>query len=296
MQAFKKVDMESWPRREHYRYYTEALKVEFNMTAPVDVQNLLRFCHAHGYKFYAAAIYCVTKALGRIENFRMFKNADGELCVWDKIVPNFTFFHPDDCTFSDCWTDFSEDFPTFYNAITADMQTYKDVKGIKTKPNQPANFYCVSCTPWTAFTGCGSRVADGQPAYFPIVVMGRYEKCGGKVNMPVNITIAHAVADGYHAGLFFRYLQEELDSTKDAHDAAISAMWSARNEVDGLKQERRKLNEALITERETAEHWKEEFLKEQAYRLSAEGRIMREFNNLLRYDGTAHGQEDLSDE
>ena len=36
MQAFKKVDMESWPRREHYRYYTKALKVEFNMTAPVD--------------------------------------------------------------------------------------------------------------------------------------------------------------------------------------------------------------------------------------------------------------------
>lgn len=91
-------------------------------------------------------------------------------------------------------------------------------------------------------------------------------------------------------------LQEELDSTKDAHDAAISAMWSARNEVDGLKQERRKLNEALITERETAERWKELFLKEQAYRLSAEGRIMREVNNLLRYDGTAHGQEELSDE
>lgn len=129
MQAFKKVDMESWPRREHYRYYTEALKVEFNMTAPVDVQNLLRFCHAHGCKFYAAAIYCVTKALNRIENFRMFKNANGELYVWDKIVPNFTFFHPDDCTFSDCWTDFSEDFPTFYNAITADMQTYKECQG-----------------------------------------------------------------------------------------------------------------------------------------------------------------------
>lgn len=94
----------------------------------------------------------------------------------------------------------------------------------------------------------------------------------------------------------FKELQEELDSTKDAHDAAISAMWSARNEVDGLKQERRKLNEALITERETAERWKEEFLKEQAYRLSTEGRIMREVNNLLRYDGTAHGQEELSDE
>lgn len=94
----------------------------------------------------------------------------------------------------------------------------------------------------------------------------------------------------------FKELQEELDSTKDAHDAAISAMWSARNEVDNLKQENGKLTEALNTERETAKHWKEEFNKEQAYRLSTEGRIMREVNNLLRYDGTAHGQEDLSDE
>lgn len=94
----------------------------------------------------------------------------------------------------------------------------------------------------------------------------------------------------------FKELQEELDSTKDAHDAAISAMWSARNEVDNLKQENGKLTEALNTERETAKHWKEEFNKEQAYRLSTEGRIMREVNNLFRYDGTAHGQEDLSDE
>lgn len=94
----------------------------------------------------------------------------------------------------------------------------------------------------------------------------------------------------------YKELQEELDSTKDAHDAAISAMWSARNEVDNLKQENGKLTEALNTEREAAEHWKEEFHKEQAYRLSTEGRIMREVNNLLRYDGTAHGQEELSDE
>ena len=94
----------------------------------------------------------------------------------------------------------------------------------------------------------------------------------------------------------YKELQGELDLAKDAHDAAISAMWSARNEVDNLKQENGKLTEALNTEREAAEHLREELLKEQAYRLSTEGRIMREVNNLLRYDGTSHGQEDLSDE
>lgn len=94
----------------------------------------------------------------------------------------------------------------------------------------------------------------------------------------------------------YKELQGELDLAKDAHDAAISAMWSARNEVDGLKQERRKLNEALIAERETAEHWREEHQKEQLWRMSTEGHILRELHNILNYDGTAHGQEELSDE
>ena len=88
----------------------------------------------------------------------------------------------------------------------------------------------------------------------------------------------------------------ELDLTKVEHDHCINELNAERMDAEKLKQERRKLNEALITEREAAEHWKEEFHKEQAYRLSAEGRIMREVNNLLRYDGTAHGQEELSDE
>lgn len=90
-------------------------------------------------------------------------------------------------------------------------------------------------------------------------------------------------------------LQEELDSTKDAHDAAISAMWSARNEVDNLKQENGKLTEALNTERESAEHWREEHQKEQLWRMSTEGHILRELHNILNYDGSAHGQEELEE-
>ncbi len=88
----------------------------------------------------------------------------------------------------------------------------------------------------------------------------------------------------------------ELDFTKVEHDHCINELNAERADAEKLKQENGKLNEALNTEREAAEHWKEEFHKEQAFRLSTEGRIMREVNNLLRYDGTANGQEELSDE
>ena len=88
----------------------------------------------------------------------------------------------------------------------------ESTKGIKAKEGQPANFYCISCTPWTTFTGYGSRVSNGEPSFFPIVLMGKYKQHGKKILMPVNITIAHAVADGYHVGLFFQYLQEEINN------------------------------------------------------------------------------------
>lgn len=52
----------------------------------------------------------------------MFKDAEGNLCVWDQVVPNYTIFHEDDKTFSDCWTEYSDDFEVFYREITKDME------------------------------------------------------------------------------------------------------------------------------------------------------------------------------
>ena len=89
---------------------------------------------------------------------------------------------------------------------------------------------------------------------------------------------------------------EKLEEVSAAYRRCYNDLYTARTEVDALKSARRKLEEALIAEREAAAHWQERFQREQAYRLSTEGRIMREVNNLLCYDGTAHGQEDLSDE
>ena len=74
MTGCKKIDMDTWARREHYEYYTKQLKVEYNITANVDVKNVLDFCHSKGYKFYPAMIYLVTKTLNRIDNFKMFKD------------------------------------------------------------------------------------------------------------------------------------------------------------------------------------------------------------------------------
>ncbi|MGI6013943.1 MAG: CatA-like O-acetyltransferase [Oscillospiraceae bacterium] len=212
MTGYTVVDMEQWPRKDHYAYYTQKLNVGYSMTIRLDVTKLLDCCHQNGYKFYPTFIYCVTSVINRTEALRMFQNQEGELCIWDDVMPNYTIFHEDDSTFSDCWTAFSSDFVTFYRAITDDMERYQDIKGIKAKPGQPANFFCISCVPWIDFTGYSNYVAGGTPQFFPIITFGKYTRKEDTVEMPFNLTIAHAVCDGYHTGCFFRDLQEEINN------------------------------------------------------------------------------------
>ena len=47
MCGYRKIDLEQWARKEHYLYYTNSLNVEVNMTANMDVSELLSFCHTN---------------------------------------------------------------------------------------------------------------------------------------------------------------------------------------------------------------------------------------------------------
>lgn len=216
--AFRQVDLSTWPRHEHYRYYTESLKVAFNVTADIQVDKLLAYCHSHDRRFYPAWIALTTLAVNSMDNLRMFRGTDGTLCIWEQVVPNYTIFHTDDNTFSDCWSVYSDNFDTLYQTVAADMNRYKNCKGIKARADQPANFFCISCAPWLHFTSCVTYVTDGQPQFFPIITAGKYVKKDGKTLLPVSLTIAHAVCDGYHAGLLFQRMQEGIDALESSNE------------------------------------------------------------------------------
>ena len=68
----------------------------------------------------------------------------------------------------------NEEFAAFYRAFQADLAAYGQNHGIKAKPGQPGNFYCISCVPWLDFTAYASHVAGGgQPNLFPVITYGK---------------------------------------------------------------------------------------------------------------------------
>lgn len=210
---FTPIDLTTWPRREHFNYYRNILPVGYTMNVRLDVTRFRAMLKEQGLKFYPSFIWCVSHNILSHPAFRMAVDKEGNPGTHDILHPNYTVFHEDDHTFSDLWSEHSEDFATFYRTFQEDVATYGGNHGIKAKPGQPWNFYCISCVPWVDFASYTSHVAGGdQPNMFPVITYGKATQQDGKITMPMAINIAHAAADGWHTAHFVNTLQELLDT------------------------------------------------------------------------------------
>lgn len=208
--AYKKIDLSVWPRREHFQYYRNQVKCGYSLTARADVTKALSYAESSGHRFYACFIHAAARAVNQMDSMKLMLAPDGQPGIWERVHPNFTVFHKDDETFSDLWTEYKEDLEEFCSGFEQVLAEYGDCHGIKGRPGQPANFFCISCVPWLDFTGY-STSSTGDPALFPIITFGKYTWSEGRCTLPVTLTISHAAADGYHSSMFFQKLQQELD-------------------------------------------------------------------------------------
>lgn len=151
--SFHLLDRAAWPRSEHFDYYIRTVKCRYDLTAHLTVTALRERGKALGLRFYPLLLYIATRAINANREFRMGFNEHGAPGYWDFINPSYTIFHDDDKTFSDVWSEYDESFPVFYQNVLHDMETYKDIKGVRAKPGRPANCCPMSALPWLSFTG-----------------------------------------------------------------------------------------------------------------------------------------------
>ncbi|MDH6458738.1 chloramphenicol O-acetyltransferase type A [Fusobacterium sp. PH5-7] len=205
---FHKIDMETWERKEYYHYYINFIKSKYNLNVDMDITKLLKLVKEKKLKFYPTIIYAVMRGINKNREFRMSYDKEGNLGYWDYCNPSYTIFHEDDKTFSDIWSEYSEDFSIFYSNVINDMEKYKDVKGIKGKPRRGDNFFPVSSIPWLSFTGYSNDTYSESNMLFPVTVFGKYYERDGKILLPFSVFATHAVADGYHTCKLINDIQE----------------------------------------------------------------------------------------
>ena len=206
---YKKIDMNTWDRRDLYRFYMEKLKITMNMTVTMDVTHALAFSRTHGLKFHAVMMWAVGNVLNARDEFRYSLNEAGELIQYDMISPSYTDFNPVTEHFVKFVTEFSYDLREFCARSEADRARYRDGWGFI--DNQPPNVYDISCIPWTTYDSLTLHVEADAPSLFPVVLWGKYYEKDDRTMMPVTMNVNHAVCDGFHICRFFNELQEFID-------------------------------------------------------------------------------------
>lgn len=211
---FTAFDPENWPRREHFTYYRDQLPCGYNITIRLDVTCFLTMLKDTGLRFYPSFIHCVASLIAQIPEFCTGMQ-DGRPGFYHQMHPVYTVFHEDDKTFSDLWTLYDPDFLTFYQRMLSDIDTYGRIHSFKPKKDlpMPPNFFCISCVPWLDFSGYATyTTGERPPNLFPVISFGKYRQLGDRWEMPFNLNISHASADGYHSAMFLERLQALLDT------------------------------------------------------------------------------------
>lgn len=210
---FTPIDLQSWNRGQMFYYFSKMAPTGYSLTVNVDVTKLKAVCKENGIKFFPAYLCLVTKNLNRQTEFKVAEK-DGVLGFYDTLTPLYAAFHEDDKTISFMWTEYSDDFMTFYERYLENGRLYGENHGVLCQPQTPPppNAYTVSCLPWVSFSHFSVTSFENKPYYFPSVEAGKYFTEGGRLLMPLSITCHHATTDGYHVKRFLEDFCRDADN------------------------------------------------------------------------------------
>ncbi len=204
---YKIIDIKKWARREFFEHYINNVPCTYSLTVKIDVSNIKR----QNLKLFPSLLYCLTKTVNKFEEFRTAMRNDSELVVYNAMQPCYTVFHKDTKTFSNLWTEFTEDFAEFAKRYEYDIACYGKIEAFVAKPDVPENSFTVSMLPWVSFDGFNINVR-GFDYLLPIFTLGKCMEADGRYTMPLAVQVHHAVCDGYHTGCFINDLQNEIDN------------------------------------------------------------------------------------
>ncbi|WP_065962637.1 CatA-like O-acetyltransferase [Curtobacterium sp. UCD-KPL2560] len=207
MSELRPIDLDRWPRREHFAHYRRE-PCAWELTVDVDVTAFVAAVRAAGVKTYPSQIWAIATVVNRHDEFRMALTEDGQPAVWDSVDPTFTVFHPGTETFSVLGVPYDADHRRFHDAVVATTATYRDDHRLFPQEDRATNRFDVSTLPRTSFTGFALHLTGAEDHLLPVVTLGRYREVGGRTLMPLALRVNHAAVDGFHASRFVAELEE----------------------------------------------------------------------------------------
>lgn len=205
---FNIINKEDWHRKEYFDHYFNEIPCTYSMTVKLDITKIKN----SDRKLYPTMLYFITKVVNRHSEFRTAIDINGNLGVFDEMLPCYTVFNKESETFSNIWTQYCDSYDEFCKLYEKDIEMFGSVKKMIAKPDIPENNFPVSMIPWTTFDGFNLNLQKGYQYLLPIFTMGKYYEEKSRYILPLAIQVHHAVCDGFHVSRFVNELQELVEA------------------------------------------------------------------------------------
>lgn len=209
---YKVIDKEKYYRKGVYRHFSEDCRCSTSMTARVDVTALEAYSKKTGTKFYINFLYLLAKVMNSRDDYKMgYLWESDELICYDVVNPTQYVFHGDTETCTPVYTEYNEDYATFYKNAKSDIECAKQTREYGLDMVNHPNWFDASYIPWLSYDSLNIELPDGYLFFAPIINWGKYREENGRLMMPVSVRLNHAIADGYLVANVFRLLEQEID-------------------------------------------------------------------------------------
>ncbi len=205
----KFLDIDTWKRKEQFYFFKDYDLPFFNICADVDVKNLLDYCKNNNLSYFISSLFLSIKTANEIEEFR-YRFKDEEVVIFDNIDCGSTVLNEDE-TFSFCYFKYFDDFKLFNNNALEVLEKNKNSDGKLHPHADRIDMIHYSVLPWIKFTSFKHARKLDKNDSIPKIVMGKYEKSGEDINMPLSVEVHHSLMDGLHVGKYFELFQKYLN-------------------------------------------------------------------------------------
>jgi chloramphenicol O-acetyltransferase type A len=204
-----KIDLNTWSRRDYYKYFGSCDDPFFGVVVNVDCTTAYDYCKKNDVSFFLYYMYESIKAINRVENFR-YRILDGEVWIFDRVHASSTVGRKDH-TFGFAFFDFTDDFTSFAENAEKKIAEVQEYPGLRINENTRLDVVHYTTLPWFSFSGFKHEKNIRCDESIPKLAFGKFFEFEGKKLMPHSINANHGLVDAYHIGKYLEFFQEGLN-------------------------------------------------------------------------------------
>ena len=194
------LDLDSWPRRAAFDYFSRFDKPYFNVCTRIDMAALKVAVAGSGGGISLACSYLALRLANASEPFRL-RLESGRVRVYDSVQGSTTVLR-DDESIAFAYLDLGTDWHGFVASAGASIAAARDPQSrFDPRLDDPALIH-LTTLPWVHFTSFSHARNWGREDSVPKLAFGRLAAEGDRLWMPLSVEVHHGLMDGLHVGRF----------------------------------------------------------------------------------------------